>query len=320
MSTSPSLPPVVVTGGAGAIGSPLAHRLYSRGHEVRVIDNLSAGREALLRDLQGQARFRFHLEDVRNTEAIAPVFSGVQEVWHLAANADVRKGAADPRIDFEQGSRATFSVLECARRADVPRFFYSSSSVVYGFPTVFPTPETYGPLFPQSQYAASKLAAEGMVSAYCHSYGLHGWIFRFANIIGPGMTHGVIFDFLTKLRRDPTRLEVLGDGRQAKSYLWLDDCVAGLLLAADRAKETVNLFNLGTADRIPVATIAERVVAALGGKARIEYTGGPRGWVGDVPQQLLDTGRMQALGWKPRYTSLQAVDATIAALRPELGL
>jgi UDP-glucose 4-epimerase len=208
----------------------------------------------------------------------------------------------------------TFRVLEAARTHDVKRVRFSSSSVVYGLPTVFPTPESYGPLLPQSQYGAAKLASEALVSAFAHSYGLETHVFRFANIIGPRMTHGVIYDFFEKLRRDPTRLEVLGDGKQAKSYLRTEEVIDAMRLAAAGAHEPVNVFNLGTADRLSVREIAEKVVAAHGGRARIDYTGGSTGWVGDIPQQLLAVDRIRALGWTARRTSAQAVDETIAEL------
>ncbi len=312
--------PVVITGGAGAIGSALAQRLWASGRSVRIVDNLSSGRRALLASLEGKERYRFTLQDLRDRPAFEREFEDAGDVWHLAANPDIRRGTDDPTVDFEHGTRATFNVLEAARRFDVQRVLFASSSVVYGLPTVFPTPEEYGPLLPQSQYGAAKLAAEGLLSAYCHSYGLRGCIFRFANIVGPAMAHGVIHDFLRKLQSDPTTLEVLGDGRQAKSYLWIDDCLDAMLLAADRAAGTVSVFNLGTAEQVAVREIAERVVRALGGHARIAYTGGSQGWPGDIPRQLLAIERISALGWRPKLTSSQAVDRAIQNLRAELGV
>jgi UDP-glucose 4-epimerase len=305
--------PVVVTGGAGAIGSVLVRELLERGREVRVVDNLSGGRRA---HLPGEASGRLSLvaADLQEPARYAPAFEGATELWHLAANSDIRKGTKDPRLDFENGTLGTYAVLEEARRHDVRRAVFASSSVVYGLPTVFPTPESYGPLEPQSLYGAAKLAGEGMFSAYAHSYGLRVHLFRFANIIGPHMTHGVLFDFFEKLRADPGRLEVLGDGRQAKSYLRTEDCVAAMLLATERAGAPVNIFNLGTNDRVSVKSVAEKVVAAHGGTARIEFTGGTQGWVGDVPQQLLAIDRIQALGWRPRWTSAEAIDRTIAEM------
>lgn len=303
---------VVVTGGAGAIGSILCRGLVAAGHSVVALDNLSSGRKDHLGGLQETGRFRLEVVDLRQEADLQPHFRGASAVWHLAANPDIRRGTEEPRLDLEHGTLATFHTLEAARRADVRRVVFSSSSVVYGMPTVFPTPEEYGPLLPQSLYGASKLAGEGLVSAYAHDYGLRGVVFRFANIIGPTMTHGVIFDFFEKLRRDPARLEVLGDGRQAKSYLRTEDCVEAMRLAESQAAGPVDVFNLGTADRTSVREIAERVVRAAGGRARIEYTGGERGWVGDVPQQLLAIDRVCALGWRPRWNSSEAVDKTIA--------
>ena len=316
MTEPPRPGPVVVTGGAGAIGSVLVGHLLARGAEVRVIDNLSGGRRDHLPGTDAP-RLSLTVADLKDPGKYAAVFEGAAELWHFAANTDIRKGSKDPRLDLEDGVLASYTVLEEARRHDVPRAVYASSSVVYGFPSVFPTPESYGPLEPESLYAAAKLAGEALFSAYAHTYGVQVHLFRFANIIGPHMTHGVLYDFFEKLRADPRRLEVLGDGRQAKSYLRTEDCVDGMLLAAEKTHRPVNLFNLGTADRISVREIAEKVVAAHGGTARIEYTGGARGWVGDVPQQLLAIDRILGLGWHPRFTSAGAVDRTIADLVAE---
>jgi UDP-glucose 4-epimerase len=320
MSKTSKLDPVVVTGGAGAIGACLARKVVQAGHAVRIIDNLSSGRRDRLSDLEASGQLQFHVHDLREPAGLTEILRGAGSVWHFAANPDITKGTKDPRIDLEHGTLATAHVLEAARQTDVRRILFSSSSVVYGFPTVFPTPESYGPLLPESQYGASKLASEAMISAFCHSYGMKGWIFRFANIVGPGMTHGVVYDFLRKIQRDPTRLEVLGDGRQAKSYLWVTDCVDAMLLAEERSNETVNVFNLGTPQQVPVREIAERVVRAFGGTARIEYTGGSRGWVGDIPLQLLAVDRIQSLGWKPQFDSFEAVDKAIGTGRAELGI
>jgi UDP-glucose 4-epimerase len=310
----------VVTGGAGAIGGVLVRTLLARGAAVTVLDNLSSGRLENLGEAQAHPSFRFVRADLLHPELLGSAFHDATEVWHLAANPDIRRGTEDPRLDLEQGTLATFNVLQAARTAKVPRLRYASSSVVYGLPSRFPTPEEYGPLLPQSQYAASKLASEGLISAYCHSYGLSACVFRFANIIGPGMTHGVLYDFVRKLQRDPTRLEVLGDGRQAKSYLWTQDCVDAMLLAGERSGAPVEVYNLGTEDQISAAEIAKKVVAAFGDRARIEFTGGDRGWVGDVPRQLLATQKIRALGWRPRFTSSETVDHVLPLLRNELGV
>jgi len=309
--------PVVVTGGAGAIGSLLVRALLDRASEVRVIDNLSSGRREHLTPTRAGRQARLTVADLKQPESCADVFKDATAVWHLATNPDIRKGLTDPRLDLEEGTQVTSNVLEAARRHDVPRIAFSSSSVVYGHATVFPTPEEYGPLQPQSLYGAAKLAAEGLLTAYAHSYGLQVHIFRFANVIGPNMTHGILPDFFEKLRNDPTRLEILGDGRQSKSYLRTEDCVEGMLLATGKTHDRVNLFNLGNVDQISAREIGEKVVAALGGRARIQYTGGDRGWVGDVPVQLLAIERIQALGWKPHWNSAEAVDHTIEEMARE---
>ncbi len=310
--------PWVVTGGAGAIGSVVVQELLARGGEVRVIDNLASGQRGNL-PAPGSGRLSLTVADLKEPARYAAAFDGAHELWHLAANGDIRKGSEDPRLDLENGILATFAALEEARRHDVPRVIYSSSSVVYGFPTVLPTPESYGPLEPESLYAGAKLASEGLCSAFAHTYGLRVFLFRFANIVGPHMSRGVLFDLFEKLAKDPTRLEVLGDGRQAKSYLRTEDCVAGMLLLSERATEPVNIFNLGAADQISVREIAEKVVRAHGGTAKIEYAGGERGWVGDVPKQFLAIDRAVRLGWKPRWSSAEAIDRTIADLLRERG-
>jgi UDP-glucose 4-epimerase len=307
MSTS------VVTGGAGAIGSVLVRSLVGDDHTVRVIDNLSSGRREALEGVP-TARCHLRVADLLAPEAWREDIPGADEIWHFAANPDIRKGTTETRTDLEQGTVATYNVLEAARKADVRRVLFSSSSVVYGLPTVFPTPEDYGPLLPHSLYGASKLASEGLLSAFSQCYGIRVYLYRFANIIDPGMTHGVLYDFHEKLRRDGTRLQVLGDGRQSKSYLRTEDCVAAMRFVAGHAADPVNVFNLGTRDRISVREMAERMVAAHGGTARIEYTGGDRGWPGDIPQQLLAIDRLVALGWSPKGGSADAVDRTITEM------
>jgi UDP-glucose 4-epimerase len=310
----------VVTGGAGAIGSVLVARLLSEGHRVEVLDDFSSGSRDRLPT--GAAASQLGVTAVRlgaNEPPDAP-FRGASEVWHLAANADVRRGPLDPRVDLTSGTVATFQVLEAARRCDVPSVVFSSSSVVYGLPTVFPTPESYGPLQPESLYGAAKLAAEGLLSAYAHTYGLSAHIFRFANIVDGRANHGILYDFFEKLRADPSRLEVLGDGRQAKSYLRTEECVEGMLIGVRLARARVNLYNLGSLDRISVREIAEKVVAAHGRRAAIVYTGGERGWVGDVPQQLLSIDRIRALGWQPKLSSAEAIDRTVAEMATSRGL
>jgi UDP-glucose 4-epimerase len=308
--------PAVVTGGAGAIGAVLVRALLDRGIPVRVLDNFSSGRREHLPDPAKEPLLTVRRADIRHLGEIESTFKGAGSVWHLAANPDIRLGTEQPQLDLEHGTIGTSNVLEASRRGDVPHVLFSSSSVIYGYPTKFPTPEAYGPLFPQSLYGASKLASEGLLSAYSGCFGIHATIFRFANIIGPTMTHGVIYDFFEKLRATPERLEVLGDGRQAKSYLRVEDCVSAMLVAAEKGREPVEAYNLGTVERTSVRAIAERVVAATGGRARIEYTGGERGWAGDISQQHLAIDRICALGWKPQWESTAAVERTVAEFAP----
>ncbi len=310
--------PTVVTGGAGAIGSFLVDRLLSDGRSVRVVDNFSTGQRSNLPE--ARAGLSVHACDLGAGEPPAELFRGAAELWHLAANADIRRGSADPAVDLRNGSLAAFHTLEQARRQDVPRLLFSSSSTVYGLASVLPTPESYGPLEPESLYGAAKLGAEGLVSAYAHSYGITAYIFRFANIIDGRMNHGILHDFFEKLRADPGRLEVLGDGSQSKSYLRTEDCVGGMLHVARSVRAPVNVYNLGAEDRTSVRAIAEKVVAAHGGRAAIVYGQGPRGWVGDVPQQLLAIDKVRGLGWRPSATSTGAIDRTIAELADRRGI
>ena len=307
-----------VSGGAGFIGSHLVDALLDRGAEVTVYDNLSLGRREFL-DGALKRGARLVVADLLDTDRVAAELDGHDMVWHLAANSDIRQGTRSTSLDLEQGILVTHSVLEAMRRQGVGRIAFASSSVVYGEPSVMPTPEEYGPLTPISLYGAAKLGAEGLISAFGHCYGINANIFRFANIIGPRSTHGILHDFAAKLREDSAELEVLGDGRQQKSYLGVDDCVAAMLHVADHAPGPLSIHNLAAADNITVARIAELVVEAwTGGKAALRYTGGRRGWTGDVPTMRLDPARLNALGWQASRTSEEAVRHAIAALDPKI--
>jgi UDP-glucose 4-epimerase len=308
----------LVTGGAGGIGGHLVAALRARDWSVRVVDNFSSGRKENLAAFREDPLVEVLRADVVDLPSIQRAFEGVDMVWHLSANPDVRRGVEETDLDLKQGAVGTRNVLEAMRKAKVARIAFSSSSVVYGHPKVFPTPEDYGPLLPESLYGASKLASEGLITAFCHTFGMRSWIFRFANIVGPGANHGVIYDLLQKLRRDPTRLEVLGDGKQRKGYLWVTDCVDGMITAVDKADAAVNVFNLAPDDTISVAEIAQRVIDLTGSPAKIHYTGGARGWPGDVPVQQLSTERIRALGFHPRYGSKEVVDKSIRVLHAEL--
>jgi UDP-glucose 4-epimerase len=296
-----------VTGGAGFIGSWVVDRLAPN-NSVTVYDNLSTGRKEFVQHHIGDKGFRFVKADLLDVETLVKEMRGHASVWHMAANPDIRKGTESTMVDLEQNTFATFNALECARRNDVQSFVFSSTSTVYGRARTIPTPEDYGPLLPISLYGASKLACEAMVSAYSELYGIKGYIYRFANIIGHRATHGILFDLVQKLNRDPTTLEVLGDGRQMKSYLLVEECADAMLHGFQHSKDALSYFNLGADDQITVKRIVEILVEETGLKGvKVNYTGGESGWRGDVPRFLLATDKMERLGWKASHTSEEAV-------------
>ena len=307
----------VVTGGCGFIGSHLVDALAGRGERVAVIDNLSTGSEANIAGPLRDGNVALRKADLLH-KGWEDLFAGATLVYHLAADPDVRMSGIHPETVVRNNILATGRVLEAMRRHDVPGIVFTSTSTVYGEASVIPTPEDYTPLEPISVYAASKLACEALISAYCHSYGMQGWVFRFANIIGERSNHGVIWDFVRKLREDPRVLEILGDGKQTKSYLEVHECVKAMLYAVGQAKGTYNVVNIGSEDWIDVTGIADIVVAALGlSKVDYRFTGGERGWVGDVPRMLLSIDRLKALGWKPVMGSRESVVAAAGAIPQE---
>ncbi|MDD5555891.1 MAG: NAD-dependent epimerase/dehydratase family protein [bacterium] len=309
MSRGGAVRRVLVTGGAGFIGSALCEALVGGGHEVTAYDNLLLGRRAFLAPLEGNPRFAFVEADLLDAPRLARALDGHDLVFHMAANSDIERGTRQTDLDLRLGTLATYNVLESMRTVGVREIVFASTSAVYGDrPAVVPTPETYGPLFPISFYGASKLACEALMSAFAHACSMRCWIFRFGNVIGRNGTHGAAFDFIRRLREDPRLLRVLGDGRQAKPYLHVSDCVEGMLFGHARAGEEINCFNLTTDGATAVRAIAEAVVRETGCRgARIEYAGGERGWPGDVPQVRLDGSRLAALGWRPRLGSDEAV-------------
>ena len=297
-----------VTGGAGFIGSAVVDRLLGEGRKVTVYDDLSTGKEEFISQHFGDFNFRFVRADVLDFEKLLKEMAGHESVWHLAANPDIRKGTQSTRVDLEQNTIATYNVLEAARRNDVESVVFSSTSTVYGRAKVLPTPEDYGPCLPISLYGASKLACEGLVSAYAELYGIEGWIYRFANIIGRRSTHGILYDLVEKLNRNPNELEVLGDGNQKKSYLLVEECVDGMMYGFEHSDDKVNYFNLGAEDQITVKRIVEVLVEETGLKGvELKYTGGESGWAGDVPVFLLSTDKMAELGWKPKHSSEDSI-------------
>jgi UDP-glucose 4-epimerase len=308
----------LVTGGAGFIGSHLVDRLLAEGHEVVAFDNLSSGKEAFLAGGKKSPRFRFVRGELLDAGAVRAAMKGVEFVHHLAANPDIRYGIANTDWDLKQNLLTTQIVLEAMRVEGCRRIALSSTSAVYGERVPMPTPESAGPALPISLYGASKLGAEAYVSAFVGTFGFQGWVWRFANIVGPRGTHGVILDFIDKLKKDPTRLEILGDGAQRKSYLVVDELVDAMTYLAKRADAPVNVFNLGSGDNVTVKRIAEIVVERLALKdVRFDYTGGPRGWPGDVPKMLLDASAAAKLGWKAKRSSEEAVREAVDALVAE---
>lgn len=310
---------IVITGGAGFIGSNLAERLLREDHSVTVIDNLSAGSLDNLSQCLPSPKFRFVQQDLLDLPALEPAVDGHDAVFHLAANSDIPGGRRHTDIDLRLGTLATYNVLEAMRRTAVRQIVFSSTSAVYGEPAVAPTPEEYGPLFPISLYGASKLACEGLIAAFCHNYGFQAWILRFANICGRHGTHGAIVDFIQKLQRGQRPLEVLGDGNQAKPYLHVSECLDGMLYAWQNAAGQLSCFNLGCESATSVRRIAELLLATMGlDDAGLAFTGGLRGWPGDVPQVRLDCSRLRRLGWAARFNSDEAVRRATIELAEEL--
>ena len=315
---------VLVTGGAGCIGSDLACELLRRGAHVTVVDNLSSGKFEHVEPMLGNECFRFVEADLLDSGALDGVMPGTDMVFHLAANPDVKFAPGDATDkDLKQNTVVTYHVLESMRQHGVKRLAFASTSAVYGVSEVQPIPED-APARPISLYGATKLSCEAMIGAFQHLFAMECWILRFANIVGPKVRktgRTVIGDFVARLGEDPTRLRILGDGRQAKSYLSSDECVEAMLFAVGHAAGGV--FNLGCSDSLPVDRIARMVVEAMGlENVRFKYTGGEGGWPGDVPRFLLDVKRINGLGWRARHTSEQAVataiESTLAGIAAEV--
>jgi UDP-glucose 4-epimerase len=300
---------ILVTGGAGFIGSHLCERLIGRGEQVWCVDNLRLGRRANVAHLAALPAFRFHELDVLDRPALAALFdqAGFDAVFHLAANSDIAAGAADFRLDLQLNQLTTVAVLEAMQARGVKRLFFAGSSAIFGETDAL-LHEEYAPLEPISFYGASKLAAEAYISVCAHTFGVRAVVLRFPNVVGERATHGVIHDFLRKLAADPGRLDVLGDGNQSKPYLYVGDLIEAVLTAWDKAERAFAVYHAAGIGSTSVREIAEIVVAAAGRKdTRIVYGGGDRGWPGDVPRFRYDTSRLQALGWRPQRHSTAAV-------------
>jgi len=303
---------VFITGGAGFIGSHLVDTLLAKEFRVTVYDNLSSGDMKYIKHNFKNNNFHFVKADLLDLEQVSKEIKGHDVIFHIAANPFVRLGETQTDLDLKQGAIATYNILESMRRNNIKKIVFSSSSVIYGeTPPIF-LPETYGPTLPISMYGAGKLAGEGLISAFVGTLDFQAWIYRFANIVGSRGTHGVIIDFIDKLRNNPDELEILGDGKQQKPYLHVSDCVDGIVFGFEHSYEPINLFNLSCDTDTTVTRIAEMVVEEMGlDNVHFNYTGGSRGWKGDVPRFQLDAGKINTLGWKAKYTSDDAVRKAI---------
>ena len=304
-----------ITGGAGFIGSSLSDRLLQNGHAVTVFDNFSTGRLRFLDQALTSDKFHLVEGDLLDEQTLNLTISGHDVVFHLAANADVRHGTEHPRRDLEQNTIVTYNVLEAMRRNGIRKIAFASTGSVYGEATVVPTPEDAPFPVQTSLYAASKLAGEGLTASYCEGFGLQSWIFRFVSILGERYTHGHVFDFYGKLKAEPLRLQVLGNGRQRKSYLYIQDCIDAMLFALVKSSDKVNIFNLGVDGYCEVNDSIDWICRELGVTPRLEYSGGERGWVGDNPFIFLQTQKIQSLGWKPKFSIRDGVLKTVKYLK-----
>jgi UDP-glucose 4-epimerase len=309
----------IIVGGAGFIGGHFSDYLLSHGavERVTVYDNFSSGREWHVAAHVDDERFSVIRDDVRNLDALCVAMDGCDTVIHLASNPDIAAAATNPMIDFDQGTLLTQNVVEAMRRTDTRQILYASGSGVYGDLGEFEAFEDYGPLIPASTYGASKLAGEALISSYAAMFDLTGCAFRFGNVVGPRQTHGVGFDFLRQLLVDDTNLTILGDGQQSKSYIHVSDVIAAVLTAAHLSTRPFSTYNVATGDYVTVTEIAELAIAALGGsrdRTRVHYTGGDRGWRGDVPIVRLNTDRIRSLGWSNVLNTREALASSLDAL------
>ena len=305
---------VLVTGGAGFIGSHLVDSLIGKGCSVKVVDNLSVGSGKNIKSWLDNPCFEFVRGDLKDPAVAYEGVSDAEVVFHLAANSEVRVGETDPSVHFDENLLVTFNVLEAMRKSEKAKLIvFTSSSTVYGEPSRFPTPEDYGPLLPISIYGASKLGCESLISSYCHTFNLEGIVLRLANIVGARATHGVVIDFIRKLRQNPRELEILGDGRQTKSYLHVKDLIDAVFVVLDKFGESkiAEIYNVGSPDQISVKRIAEIVCEEMGiNKPVFRFNDSlkdGRGWKGDVKTMQLSIKKLVDLGWKPSLNSKEAI-------------
>ena len=311
---------ILVTGGAGFIGSNLVDKLLLEGANVTVLDNLVSGN---LSNLKDHKNLKFQKMDLREIRTLPDIIKNFKIVFHVAAYPEVRTGFDSPQLAYTENIENTFFLLEAIRKSNVEKLVFTSSSVVYGEPDIIPTPETYGPLLPISNYGGSKLACEALISSYCHTYGFKGTILRFANVIGSRSRHGVIWDFINKILKNKTSLEVLGNGKQNKSYIHVKDCIDAMLFCTQNKQNLVDIFNIGNDDTVDVITIAKIVCATMNfDESKIILSGGTsdgRGWIGDIMKMNLDTSKLKKLGWNTNHSSLNAVKITCNELFQEVN-
>ena len=306
---------VLVTGGAGFIGSHIVDRLVDLKCKVTVIDNLSSGQKRFIQEHLKSKKISFSKSDLLNFKAVKRLMRGQDFVFHLAANADIRYGTANTKVDLEQNTIATYNVLEAMRLNNVKEIAFFSSSAIYGEPYIFPTPESFLPV-QTSLYGASKLACEALIQAYCNLFGMKSWIYRSVSIVGERYQHGVVFDFMKKLNKNPHELEILGNGKQKKSFLYVKDCVNGIFTSVENAKDSVNIFNLGTEGHTTVDRVAQIITAQMGLKdVMFKYSGGERGWPGDQPFVYLAINKLKSLGWKQSVKTDEAIRRTVDWLK-----
>lgn len=308
---------ILITGGAGFIGSHLCDRLLAEGNRITVVDNLVLGRKENIVHLMDNENFTFVHDDVLNVAQMQQVFKDgkFDMVYHLAANSDIQKGGKDPKVDYELTFNTTFTLLMLMKEFEVKKLFFASTSAIFGEATGKMN-EDYGPLRPVSNYGAGKLASEAFISAFSSTYNIQTWITRFPNVVGERFTHGVIFDFIRKLNNNPAELEVLGNGEQCKPYIYVKDLVDGIQYVINHSTDRFNVYNLGPTTRTKVKEIAAMVIEEMELDASIRYTGGDRGWVGDVPAFEYDLSKVNQLGWKDPKSSNEAVRT---AIRKGLG-
>ena len=306
---------IFISGGAGFIGSNLSDRLLKEGHEVTAFDNFSTGSVRFLEQARNFEKFSLVEGDLLDEDSLSRAVKDHEMVFHLAANADVRFGINHPKRDLEQNTIATFNILECMRQNGIKKIAFASTGSVYGESEVIPTPENAPFPIQTSLYASSKLAGEALISSYCEAFDFKSWIFRFVSILGERYTHGHVFDFYKKLEKDPDKLKVLGNGKQRKSYLYIQDCLDAINCALEKANDKINIFNLGVDSYCEVNDSIELICKELRVSPKIEYSGGERGWIGDNPFIFLDTKKINSLGWKPKFTIQEGILKTLQFLK-----